>query len=181
MGNRLIERAVQTARFAFVFIQFACFFRGANQLVQSLGIGRVVIQKVSRFFGILEQAISPLFGLMMLPLLLVVGIFHRFQLCLKRVRFDAAHHFANKLHLTPARLVLFIRNGSVKFQGFAQFVFREHNFFKLLVRQRSELLAERLKRQHFTFFCTFRRSLKELVVDQFVILKGAFVIHVREV
>lgn len=181
MGDRLKERAIQTTCLTFVFVQFACLFGCANQLVQSLRIGGEFVQKIGCLFRIIQQAVTPLFGLMMLTLLLVGSGFHCVQLRLKRFRLNAAHHFTNKLHLPTARFMLFFWDTSVEFERLAQRIFGKLNFLKLLFRQGRKFLAERLKRQHFTFFCTFRRRLQAFIVDQFIILKGAFVIHVREV
>ena len=181
MGDGFIKHAIQTARLAFIFIQFSRFSGRSDQLVEPLRIGLKRIQKGSRVFGFLEQSITPLLGLVMVPLLGVIGVLHRIQLRLQTLRFDAAHDFTDKLHLSTSGFMLFIRNGTVGFKRLTQLVFREFNLSKLLVRQRGQRLAERLKRQHFTFFCTFRRLSVELFVDLIVILKGAFVIHVCEV
>ena len=181
MGDGFIKHAIQTARLAFISIQFSCFSSRSDQLVEPLRVGLKRIQKCSRIFGLLKQSITPLFGLVMLPLFRIIGVLKRIQLRLQTLRFDASHDFTDKLHLTTSGFMLFIGNIAVGFKRLTQLVFREFNLSKLLVRQRGQRLAERLKRQHFTFFCTFRRLSVELFVDQIVILKGAFVIHVREV
>ncbi len=181
MGDGFIKHAIQTARLAFIFIQFSCFSSRSDQLVEPLRVGLKRIQKCSRIFGLLKQSITPLFGLVMLPLFRIIGVLKRIQLRLQTLRFDASHDFTDKLHLATSGFMLFIGNIAVGFKRLTQLVFREFNLSKLLVRQRGQRLAERLKRQHFTFFCTFRRLSVELFVDQIVILKGAFVIHVREV
>ena len=100
---------------------------------------------------------------------------------MKRVGLNTAHHFTDKLHLPTAGFMLFFWNTSVEFKRLTQRIFGKLNFLKLLFRQGRKFLAECLKRQHFTFFCTFRRRLQAFIVDQFIILKGAFVIHAREV
>lgn len=176
-----IEHAIQTARFAFVFIQFSCFSGRSDHLVEPLSIGLKRIQKRSRVLGFLKQSIAPLLGLVMVPLFCVIGVLRRIQLRLQTRRFYASHDFTDKLHLSTSGFMLFIRNITISFKRLTQLVFWEFNLSKLLVRQRSQRLAERLKRQHFAFFSTFRRLSEELVVDQIVILKGVFVIHVREV
>ena len=181
MGDRLKEREIQTARLTSVFVQFSCLFGRANQPIQSLRIGGKLIQKIGCLFRIIQQAVTPLFGLAMLTLFFIVSGFHRVQLHLKRVGLNTAHYFTDKLHLPTARFMLFLWNTSVKFKRLAQCVLGKLNFLKLLRRQGCEFLAERLKRQHFTFFCTFRRHLEAFIVDQFIILRGASVIHVREV
>ena len=181
MGDRVMERAIQTTCLTFVFVQFSSLFGCANQLVQSLCIGGKFVQKIGYLFRIIQQAVTPLFGLMMLTLLFVGNCFHCFQLRLKRVGPNTAHHFANKLHLPTACFTPFVRNTSVEFKRLAQRIFGKLNFLKLLFRQSRKFLAECLKRQHFTFLCTFRQRLPAFIVDQFVILKGAFVIHVRAV
>ena len=117
----------------------------------------------------------------MLTLFFVVSGFHRVQLRLKRVGLNAAHYFTDELHLPTARFMPLFWNTSVEFKCLTQCIFGKLNFLKLLLRQVCKFLAERLKRQHFTFFCTFRPYLWAFIVDQFIILKGAFVIHVREV
>ena len=181
MGDGFIKHAIQTARLAFIFIQFSCFSSRSDQLVEPLRVGLKRIQKCSRIFGFLKQSITPFLGLVMLPLFRIIGVLKRIQLRLQTLRFDASHDFTDKLHLATSGFMLFIGNIAVGFKRLTQLVFREFNLSKLLVRQRGQRLAERLKRQHFTFFCTFRRLSVELFVDQIVILKGAFVIHVREV
>ena len=181
MGDGFIKHAIQTARLAFIFIQFSCFSSRSDQLVEPLRVGLKRIQKCSRIFGFLKQSITPLLGLVMLPLFRIIGVLKRIQLRLQTLRFDASHDFTDKLHLATSGFMLFIGNITVGFKRLTQLIFREFNLSKLLVRQRGQRLAERLKRQHFTFFCTFRRLSVELFVDQIVILKGAFVIHVREV
>ena len=55
----------------------------------------------------------------------------------------------------------------------------EIEFSEIASQTRLQFLAERLK-QHFAFFCTFRRYLQAVIVDQLIILKGAFVIHVAK-
>ena len=181
MGDGFIKHAIQTARLAFIFIQFSRFSGRSNQLVEPLRIGLKRIQKGSRVFGFLKQSITPLLGLVMFPLFGVIGVLHRIQLRLQTLRCHTAHDFTDKLHLPTARFMLFFWNTSVEFKRLAQRIFGKLNFLKLLFRQGRKFLAERLKRQHFTFFCTFRRRLQAFIVDQFIILKGAFVIHVREV
>ena len=181
MGDRVIERAIQPTCLTFVFVQFSCLFGCANQLIQSLRIGGEFIQKIGCLFRIIQQAVTPLFGLMMLTLLFVGSCFYCVQLRLKRVLLNTAHHFTDKLHLPTAGFMLFFWNTSVEFERLAQRIFVKLNFLKLLFRQGRKFLAECLKRQHFTFFCTFRPRLQAFIVDQFIILKGAFVIHVREV
>ena len=181
MGYGLIEHAIQTAGLAFVFIKISCFSGRSNQLVEPLRIGLKCIQKCSRVFGFLKQSITPLLGLMMFPLFCIIGVLRRIQLRLQTIRFYAPHDFADKLHLSTSSFMLFIRNITIGFKCLAQLVFWEFNLSKLLLRQRCQSLSERLKRKHFAFFCTFRRLSVELFVGQIVILKGAFVIHVREV
>ena len=181
MGDRVIERAIQTTCLTCVFVQFSRLFSCANQLVQSLRIGGEFVQKIGCLFRIIQQAVTPLFGLMMLTLLFVGIGLHCVQLRLKRVGLNTAHYFTDKLHLPTARFMLFFWNTSVEFKRLAQRIFGKLNFLKLLLRQGRKFLAERLKGQHFTFFCTFRRRLQAFIVDQLIILKGAFVIHVREV
>ena len=181
MGDGFIKHATQTARLAFIFIQFSCFSSRSDQLFEPLRVGLKRIQKCSRIFGFLKQSITPLLGLVMLPLFRIIGVLKRIQLRLQTLRFDASHDFTDKLHLATSGFMLFIGNIAVGFKRLTQLVLWEFNLSKLLVRQRGQHLAERLKRQHFAFFCTFRRLSVELFVDQIVILKGAFVIHVREV
>lgn len=181
MGNCLIKRTVQTARFALIFIQFARFSRSPNQLIESLRIGCEHIQKFSRLFGITQQAITPLFRLMMFPFVFTGRVCHGIQLRLQRIGFNAPHHFADKLHLTAASLMLFVRNGSVELKSLAKLVIRKFNLCELSIRQSGKRLTDRLQGQHFTFFCTLRRRFNEVFVDQFVILNGAFVSHVRQV
>lgn len=181
MGDGFIKHAIQTARLAFIFIQFSRFSGRSDQLVEPLCIGLKRIQKGRRVFGFLKQSITPLLGLVMFRLFGVIGVLHRIQLRLQTFRFDAAHDFTDKLHLSALSFILFAWNITVGLKRLPQLFFLEFNFSELLVGQSSQRLAERLKRQHFTFFCTFRRLSVELFVDQIVILKGAFVIHVRKV
>ena len=181
MGDSLIECAIQTTCLTFVFVQVLRLFGCANQLVESLYIGGKFIQKIGSLFRIIQQAVTPLFGLMMLTLSFVVSGFHRVQLPSKQVGLNTAHNFSDKLHLPTARFMLLLWNTSVELKRRAQCIFGKLDFLKLLLRQSSKLLAERLKRQHFTFFCTFRRRLPAFIVDQFIGLKGAFVTHVRAV
>ena len=75
MGDRVIERAIQTTCLTFVFVQLSCLFGCANQLVQSLRIGGEFIEKIGCLFRIIQQAVTPLFGLMMLTLLFLAVVF----------------------------------------------------------------------------------------------------------
>ena len=69
MGDRRKEREIQTTCLTFVFVQFPCLFGRADQLVQSLHIGGKFIQKIGCLFRVIHQAVTPLFGLMMLTVL----------------------------------------------------------------------------------------------------------------
>ena len=71
MGDSLIERAIQTPCLTFVFVQFSRLLGSANQLVQSLRIGGKFIKKIGCLFRVIQQAVAPLFGLMMLTLFFV--------------------------------------------------------------------------------------------------------------
>ena len=181
MRDRFVQEAVETSRFTFVFAQFLGFLRGPNHLIQLLRIGRKLINEVSGSLRVNQQACAPLFRLVMFAFVSIICVFQSIQLFLYRPWLNAPHQLTDELHLSASGLTPFDRDRSINLEGIKQIILREFDFLKLLFRERCQLASECLECQHVSFFCTFGRNLARVFFGWFVIVMGAFVVHVFEV
>ena len=181
MRDRFVQETVEASCFAFVFIQFFGFLRGPNHLIQLLRIGRKLINEVSGLLRVNQQAFAPLFRLMMFAFVTIIWVFQSIQLFLYRAWFNAPHQLTDELHLSASGLTPFGRDRSINLEGIKQIILREFDFLKLPFRERCQFVSECLECQHVSFFCTFGRNLARVFVDRFVIVMGAFVVHVFKV
>ena len=181
MRDRFIQEAIEASSFTFVPIRFYGFLRGTNLLMQELRIDGKLVHEVGDLFRVSQQALAPLFCLIVFAFVSIISTFHSIYLCLKRLWLNAPHQLADELHLSASSLALFGWNGSITLEGIKQVFLRKYDFLKLLFRKRGDFLAECLKCQHFSFFCTFGRNLAGVFIGRFVVVMGAFITHVHSV
>ena len=181
MRDRSEEEAIESPGFTSIFAHFFSFFCCPNHLIQSLRIGTKLIQEYGGLFRVSQQAFAPFLRLMVCLVVSLTKISYGIQLCLQGLWLDATHQFADKLHLSAPGLMLLGRDRSINPKGITQIALREFDFLKLVFRESRQFLSECLKRRHFSFFCTFGRNLVGVIVDRFVIVRGAFIIHVCKV
>ena len=181
MRDRFIQEAIEASSFTFVPVRFYGFLRGTNLLMQELRIDGKLVHEVGDLFRVSQQALAPLFCLIVFGFVTIVSAFQSIHLFLKRLRLNAPHQLADELHLSASSLALFGWNGSITLEGIKQVFLRKYDFLKLLFRKRGDFLAECLKCQHFSFFCTFGRNLAGVFIGRFVVVMGAFITHVHSV
>lgn len=181
MRDRFVQEAVEASCFTLVFTQFFGFLRGPNHLIQLLRIGGKLINEASSLLRINQQAFAPLFRLVMFAFVGIICMFQSIQLFSYRLRLNTPHQLTDKLHLSSSCLTPFGWDGSINLKRIKQFVLSELDFLKLLIRECRQFLSECLKCQHISFFGTFGWNLAGVCVDRFVIVMGAFVVHVFKV
>ena len=181
MPDRFIQKAIEASSFTFILIHFFGFPRGTNSLIQELRIDGKLVHEVGGLVRVSQQALAPLFRLIAFMFVSIISTFHSIHLCLQRLWLNAPHQLADELHLSASSLALFGWNGSITLEGIKQVFLKKCDFLKLLFRKRGEFLAECLKCQHFSFFCTFGRNLAGVFIGRFVVVMGVFITHVRSV
>ena len=181
MCDSLKQYSIQSFRFTPVFIDLFDPSSVPHSAVQALRVAVELIQKLSSLFWITNQSIPPLLSQLVFPFIFAVHFFNSLKLELQHFRLNIPHQLADKLHLASFGFVFFIRNSPVECKCFSNRFRGKINFCVLALGQFSQFLAERLQRQHVSFFCTFRRYAWAVIVESLVIFKGAFIIHVCEV
>ena len=181
MRNCFIEEAIEASSFTFVFVHFFGFLRGTNHLVQELRIDGKLVHEVGGLSRVSQQTLAPFFRLIVFVFVSIISTFHSIHLRLQRFRLNASYQLADELHLSASSLTFFTWNGSINLEGIKQIVLRKYDFLKLLFRDRCKFFPECLKRQHFSFFCTFGQGLVRICVGRFIVVMGAFVSHVHTV
>ena len=72
MRDRFIQEAIEASSFTFVFIDFSGFLRGTNLLIQELRIDGKLVHEVGGLFRVSQQALAPLFCLIVFAFVSII-------------------------------------------------------------------------------------------------------------